>query len=111
MEEYYFRITGKALPSIMEIDVHERPLQKNNILCIVLEDTSLPEGNEVYKILYHPHSDWKDFFYILIEHGSMSQSLQRHVGNLSLIEMKSALIAEKVIPHGTAFIACSCSQR
>lgn len=61
MEEYYFRVTGKALPSIIEIDVHERPLQKNNILCIVLEDTSLPSGNEVYKILYHPHSDWKDF--------------------------------------------------
>lgn len=110
MEAYYHRITGKTLPTIMEMDIHERPLQKNNILCIIFEETSHPSHNNIYKVLFHPHPDGTDFFYALVECGDFSQSLQRHIGNLSLVEIKTSLIVEKIIPHGAVFIACSSSQ-
>lgn len=110
MEGYYFHITGKRLPLVMEMEVQERPLQRNNVLCFILEETSRHSNNTIYKILCHPHPDNRDMFYILIESGSSSQSLLRYVRNFSLAEIRASLVNEKVIPHGAVFIACSSSQ-
>ena len=109
MESYYFRLTGKRFPVIMEMDIHEKPLFTNSVLVFILEDTKYRNDNQMYKVLCYFDERDSEFTRILVERGTMTQSIQRYLRNLSLVEIKSLLVSEGIIEHGYVFIASSCT--
>jgi hypothetical protein len=93
----------------MEMGIHERPLLSNSVLIFILEDTKHTNGNQIYKVLCYFDEKDSEFTRVLVQKGTMTQSVQRYFRNLSLLEIKSLLVSEGIIEHGYVFVASSCT--